>query len=402
MNTFKNPFRPGAGQLPPYLAGRQIQIDEFENKILTQDPTIKNLIISGLRGVGKTVLLDTLKPIALKEGWIVAGTDLSESASSNEINFSIRFLTDLASAVSNVLVSTNEVKAIGFKSKSVSVEHYLNYEVLEYIYKTTNGLEADKLKAVLKFTWDVCQKHAKGIILAYDEAQNLKDSKEEKQYPLSLLLEITQHAQRIGLPMLLILTGLPTLMSNLIAARTYAERMFHQVLLSRLSDDDSREAIERPIQDQNCPVSLAPEAIDRIVKHSGGYPYFIQYICKETYDGLIQQQAMGVPIASIRIRIEEIIRKLDIDFYQARWNRATDKQRNLLNVIAQLENAESEFSMKDIEAAMKSSGSKVTASAINIMLKSLAESSLIYKTRYGFYSFAVPMFSHFVKREMVE
>jgi Cdc6-like AAA superfamily ATPase len=168
------------------------------------------LIISGLRGVGKTVLLDTLKPIALKEGWIVAGTDLSESARSNEINFSIRFLTDLASAVSNVLVSTNEVKAIGFKSKSVSVEHYLNYEVLEYIYKTTNGLEADKLKAILKFTWDVCQKHAKGIILAYDEAQNLKDSKEEKQYPLSLLLEITQHAQRIGLPMLLILTGLPT------------------------------------------------------------------------------------------------------------------------------------------------------------------------------------------------
>ncbi|MFN8776851.1 MAG: hypothetical protein ACK5XV_08800 [Flavobacteriales bacterium] len=402
MDNFKNPFRPGAGHLPPYLAGRQIQLDDFKQNILTQEPILKNLIISGLRGVGKTVLLDTLKPLALKEGWIVAGTDLSESASVSEANFSTRLLTDLASAVSNIVLSTQEITSIGFQGKTERVEHHLNYEILNYIYKSTHGLESDKLKAVIKFIWEVCQKHAKGIILAYDEAQNLKDTKEDKQYPLSLLLEITQHAQKNGLPVLLILTGLPTLLTNLVEARTYSERMFHQTILNRLSPEDSREAIVRPIADQNCPVKLTTEAVDQIIEHSGGYPYFIQYICKETYDALIQQQAMGVPLSDIRIRIDEIIRKLDIDFYQARWNRATDKQRNLLNVIAQLDNAEAEFSMKDIEVAMKSSGSKVSASAINVMLKALTEAGLLYKTRHGFYSFAVPMLSHFVKREMGE
>jgi Cdc6-like AAA superfamily ATPase len=179
MDNFKNPFRPGAGHLPPYLAGRQIQLDDFKQNILTQEPILKNLIISGLRGVGKTVLLDTLKPLALKEGWIVAGTDLSESASVSEANFSTRLLTDLASAVSNIVLSTQEITSIGFQGKTERVEHHLNYEILNYIYKSTHGLESDKLKAVIKFIWEVCQKHAKGIILAYDEAQNLKDTKED-------------------------------------------------------------------------------------------------------------------------------------------------------------------------------------------------------------------------------
>jgi hypothetical protein len=394
---FRNPFRPGAGFLPPYLAGRQSEIDYFRKVSLQQQPVMTNLIISGLRGVGKTVLLDTLKPIALENGWIWAGTDMSESASVNESNFAIRLITDLSAALSHLELGEVEITSPGFKPTSISVKRYLDFDYLFYIYSSTPGLESDKLKNVLKTIWELCKGHATGIVIAYDEAQNLKDRSDNDQYPLSIMLEITQYVQRMELPFLLILTGLPTLFSNLVDSRTYAERMFHQMILKRLDPEQSREAITKPIEMDNCPVHLDNEYIDNIVEYSGGYPYFIQYICKEIYDSAIQTFAVGD--SSKIISFDSIIRKLDADFYQGRWNKATDKQRNLLNVISLLENAEKEFSLKDIEAAMKTSGNSVSTSAINTMLKSLTEAGLIYKTRHGVYAFAVPLFSQFVRRE---
>ena len=400
QTPFKNPFRPGAGQLPPYLAGREEEIKYFQEVTLNQEPVLTNLIISGLRGVGKTVLLDTLRPIALNQGWLWAGTDMSEAASLTEVNLSTRLLTDISSAVSPIVISEETVRDIGFKSEERIIQHHLNYELLAFIYKSTPGLESDKLKKVFTTIWQLAQRSAKGIVLAYDEAQNLKDKASDKQYPLSLLLELTQYLQKQNIPIVLILTGLPTLMSNVVEARTYAERMFHQMILKRLSKDQSRQAIVKPIEDDNCPVKLSKHAIDSIIEKSGGYPYFIQYICKQTYDTYIQQLAFGNP--KPEVFLNEIIRKLDDDFYQGRWQRATDKQRLLLKVISGMDNAEGEFSLKDIESAMKLSGSAVTTSAISIMLKALMEIGLIYKLRHGSYAFAVPLFSDFVKRELAQ
>src|SRR5437660_1558019 len=92
---FVNPFRPGAGHMPPYLAGRQAEEMEFK-RLLQQDPILKNVILTGLRGVGKTVLLETFRPIAIQEKWGWVGTDLSESASITEERIATRILTDLA------------------------------------------------------------------------------------------------------------------------------------------------------------------------------------------------------------------------------------------------------------------------------------------------------------------
>jgi len=92
---FDNPFRPGAGHMPPYLAGRKEEENEFR-KLLKQKTILQNLILTGLRGVGKTVLLETFKPIAIQEGWLWVGTDLSESASVSEESLATRILTDLA------------------------------------------------------------------------------------------------------------------------------------------------------------------------------------------------------------------------------------------------------------------------------------------------------------------
>src|SRR5690348_15623749 len=92
---FKNPFKPGAGHMPPYLAGREIERQEFA-RLLQQETILENLVLTGLRGLGKTVLLETLKPMAIDSGWLWAGTDLSESTSISEANLAIRLLTDIA------------------------------------------------------------------------------------------------------------------------------------------------------------------------------------------------------------------------------------------------------------------------------------------------------------------
>src|SRR6266550_110917 len=102
--SFANPFRPGAGHMPPYLAGRQKEKEEFL-RLLSQDVVLENLVLTGLRGVGKTVLLDTFKPLAIKEGWLWVGTDLSESTSISEERVSIRLMTDLAPLTSSVVLS---------------------------------------------------------------------------------------------------------------------------------------------------------------------------------------------------------------------------------------------------------------------------------------------------------
>src|SRR5207302_10289169 len=144
------------------------------------------------------------------------------------------------------------------------------------------------------FVW-ACLKgqQVKGIVFAYDEAQNLADHAESSEYPLSLMLDVFQSIQKKGIPFMLVLVGLPTLFPKLVEARTFAERMFHVVFLKRLNDQDSRDAIVKPIQDAKCPVKLSDESVQLIVEVSGGYPYFIQFICREVYDAFLQKIGSG-------------------------------------------------------------------------------------------------------------
>src|ERR1700720_2362500 len=100
---FVNPFRPGAGHMPPYLAGRDREIKEFLS-LLEQQIILKNLVLTGLRGVGKTVLLDTFKPLVIQKKWLWVGTDLSESASVSEDIVAQRLLADLSVVTAGVVV----------------------------------------------------------------------------------------------------------------------------------------------------------------------------------------------------------------------------------------------------------------------------------------------------------
>lgn len=397
--TFENPFRPGAGHTPPYLAGRQAETKEFK-RLLGQSTILENLVLTGLRGVGKTVLLDSFKPIAIQESWLWVGTDLSETASLSEENIAKRLITDLSVVTSSIVVYQEQRKSIGFVNRDLRQNQYLNYEFLMYLYNTTNGLNSDKIKRVLEVVWDVLSKQRdpfNGIVFAYDEAQNLSDQAGRDEYPLSMLLDVFQSIQKKGLPLMLALTGLPTLFPKLVEARTYAERMFHVVFLDRLSIEASREAILKPINDADCPIKLSQKSVDTIVELSGGYPYFIQFICREVYDVFLQNLNDGKRPS---VPVKEITQKLDTDFFAGRWARATDRQRELLDVIADLSNCDSEFTVQEIVESSKSKPSKpFSSSHTNQMLSTLADAGLIYKNRHGKYSFAVPLMGQFIKRQ---
>ena len=273
----------------------------------------------------------------------------------------------------------------------------LTYERLCDLYRHTPGLESDKLKAVLEYVAGFLSEHRRSrVVFAYDEAQNLSDHSARHSFPLSMLLDVFQSLQKKDIPFMLVLTGLPTLMPKLVDARTFAERMFRVVTLDRLSDDHSREAIIKPLDVAECPVRFTEGAIETVVEQAGGYPYFIQFFCREAFDIFIQQTSgdhQGL------IAFGPIQRKLDTDFFSGRWARATDRQQQLLWVIANLESADGEFTISEVLEKAKTLLKKgFSASHASQMLSTLANRGLIYKNRFGRYALAVPLMARFIRR----
>ena len=390
-----NPYRPGAGQEPPYLAGRTYEQTEFL-RLLDQEIIMENLIITGLRGIGKTALLESLKPVAISHDWLWAGEDFSQSLGISEERLVMRILADISFLTSSIIV--DEKIAVGFTGGTEKV--YLSYELLRHIYTSTPGLASDKLKHVLEVVWSIVPSLGKrGIIFAYDEAQTLTDNKSDSQYPLSLLLDVFQALQRKGVRFMLVLTGLPTLQPNLVATRTYTERLFHVFMLKQLSSQDSHDAIIKPLlNDDGTPnknmIQFDETSINTIAKASGGYPYFIQYICRETYD-VFQQQATsgkspGVPLSAI-------MEKLDNNFFYGRWAKTTEREKELMIIIAQAKLAE--FTPTQVvRLSEQSQFKKFSIAQLTSYLKGLIDEGLIYKDKRGSYSFAVPLLGGYIMR----
>lgn len=374
---FQNPFRPGAGHPPPYLAGREKEKEEFIG-LLGQNVITDNMILTGLRGTGKTVLLDSFKRLAIDAGWKWAGTDLSEAVAVSEESMAERLLADLS-------VVTSEVMA-----------RRLDYGTLRRVlYDETPGLVPDKLKVVIETAWELLEESgAEGLVFAYDEAQNLSDRASREQFPASVLLDVFQSLQKKGNRVLLVLTGLPSLFPKLAKARAYSERMFHVVEVGRLSARAGRDAVTKPMEDAICPVKLTNESVDGIVELSGGHPYLIQFVCREVCDAFLQG-ARSVPT-------REILRKLDSDFFTARWARATDRQKDLLTLAAFLDGGDEEFTVRDVVTLSNGNDMGIKSfspSHASQMLSTLTDVGLVYKNRQGKYALAVPLMRRFIRRK---
>ncbi len=180
--------------MPPYLAGRADEQEEFKD-LLKQTVITDNLIITGLRGVGKSVL-ESLKPIARSAGWLWVGDDFTESKGLIEEKIADSIVINLSLALAPIFVHTQVEMPFGFR-KPENVQRALEYSDLRQLYDKTPGLPADKLKGVLRHVGAlVASTPFKGIIFAYDEAQNLGDRANESEYPLSIILDVFQSIQK--------------------------------------------------------------------------------------------------------------------------------------------------------------------------------------------------------------
>jgi hypothetical protein len=171
------------------------------------------------------------------------------------------------------------------------------------------------------------------------------------------------------------------------------------IFLKKLGKEDSILAIKKPIESSNCPINFSEKSINIILKNANGYPYFIQFFCKEIFDIFIQQkknrQKLSVPISSI-------VLKLDDDFFAGRWGILTDRQRELLSIIALLKNCKDEFTVQEIATESKEYHTAAFGnSQINQMLVSLINHGLVFKNRFGKYSFAIPQLNEFILRQKI-
>ena len=375
-----NPYRPGAGHRPPVLAGRAREQEHFR-RLLRQDFSTENILITGLRGFGKTVLLDDLRLMAEEEGWLWVGNDLSESSALSEERLALRILTDLATALSRVLKASAQPKETDPDT----------FQALKAKYESSPGLPSDKLKMVLGRLGSILAKaDTRGIVLAYDEAQCLCDRAERDEYPMSMLVETISSLQKNEgvTPCLLVLSGLPQLFDALTSARTYTERMFHVMQLERLSRQDTAVALAMPLQELMPPLHCSEQLLAKTVDLTGGYPYLIQFFGKELVDAILRN---GGYLDVNQFPSSDVMDRLDSGLFAARWNKTTDKQRKWLKLIAlRAKNQFNDFSAQEILEVSDDKDS-FDKSQANQMMLALCERGLLYRTRHGRYAFTVPM-----------
>jgi len=281
----RNPFRPGMGLEPPYLADRQYQLQRFARYLNGFPEFPRNVRVVGLRGVGKTVLLQRYAALAEESEWVVVrrelGTDLQDEAA-----FGLAVLDDCRFALDRVARRT----AAARHSKA-AIAHAL--DLLGGISVGLAGISltvrmpstairqrpvlSDQLFSALEAT---CRTAAsagrRGVILSYDEAHVLSDTPRRRQFPLGLFLASVARAQRSGLPVMFVACGLPTLTDNLARAKSYSERMFQAEHLDALRPPEGALAFTRPLEAGGRRAD--DDVTAAVLEDTGGYPFHIQFV----------------------------------------------------------------------------------------------------------------------------
>jgi len=392
-----NPFHPGKGLRPLYLAGRTRELDQFA-RLCNANTLAQNAVILGLRGTGKTVLLEQLKAIAQANGWLWAGSDLFEYERLTEDSLARRMVIHLSTLLSTALFQHEGQYPPG--DGGVHHEHPLHSENLAKDYDSAPGLPGDKLKAVFAKTKALMERAPlKGIVFAFDEAQNLCNAALPREAPLSMLVDVFSYFQRApsGCRFMLVLSGLPTLYQSLYECRTYKESTFEVMKLQQLEPDAAREAIVKPLELSGATLNFSQNAVDQIIVTSDRYPFFIQFICREAFDTWRVKIGEGeIPFISTR----DILHKLDLEFFAPKWTRATERRQDFMHVIASIENSDREFSVQDIvSASQRWLRQGFNASHATQILQNLAEKGFVYKNRRAGYCFAIPLLGQFMRRQ---
>ncbi len=379
-----NPFRPGNGIIPPYLAGREKETLWFENSLESALSLPQNLVLSGIRGTGKTVLLRKFEEICTKKKWLFVRREFN-SKLNQEGEFLNALLTDIITKTKGVSLARRLKKpVIGFKKDNTDNTKEDIIYILTQKYKGPLG---DKLEAILEDVYESISKaEYNGLVLLYDEFHFIEDGKIGNNFPLSLLLESFSHAQQKGLRYYLVLSGLPPLFPNMVKSKTYAERMFSVKNIGNLSREASQKAIRLPLKKSK--IFFTDELINIIVEETQGYPYFLQF-----YPYYLIQNIPKKKIGLIEFNemYPLILKELDGSFFSGRFNRASDSEQKILLEMAKL--------VPEIKFSELREKTKIDKNYLNQIMISLIEKGLIFRIGRGKYKFTLPLFEKFLLRK---
>ena len=379
-----NPFRPGNGIIPPYLAGREKETLWFKNSLESALSLPQNLVLSGIRGTGKTVLLKKFEEICAKKKWLFVRREFN-SKLNQEGEFLDALLTDIITKTKGVSLAKRLKKpVIGFKKDNIdNTEEDIIY-ILTQKYKGPLG---DKLEAILEDVYESIYKAGyNGLVLLYDEFHFIEDGKIGNNFPLSLLLESFSHTQQKGLRYYLVLSGLPLLFPNMVKSKTYAERMFSVKNIGNLPKEASQKAIRLPLKKSK--INFIDDLINTIVKETQGYPYFLQF-----YPYYLIQNIPKKKIGLIEFNemYPLILKELDGSFFSGRFNRASDSEQKILFEMAKL--------VPEIKFSELREKTKIDKNYLNQIMINLIEKGLIFRIGRGKYKFTLPLFEKFLLRK---
>jgi AAA ATPase domain len=391
MDPIKNPFAPGAGSPPPELSGRDELLERARIALirLKQGRHAKSLILLGLRGVGKTVLLNRIKLIAENEEFLSASIESTENKrlplllipQLRRILFALDGGQQVNAAVKRALgVLRSFIGSVKLKVDDLEFGLDVNAQKGE---ADSGDLEAD-LAALFVATGEAAKTKGKAVLLLIDEIQYLNEEDLS-----ALIIAIHQISQR-QLPLVLIGAGLPQLAGLAGNSKSYAERLFDFTNVGPLTEADSGKAIREPIEREGAYIENA--ALLQVIQITRGYPYFLQAWGYEAWNNTVNS-----PIKSedIETATPLVIRKLDESFFRVRLDRLTPTEKRYLRAMAEL--GAGPHRSGDI-AQLLNRGVQQVAPLRNGLIKK----GMIYSPAHGDTMFTVPLFDEFLKRAMAD
>lgn len=385
MDPLSNPFRPGAGTRPPALIGRDDLIDAFGltvRRALTGRPG-KSLMPIGLRGVGKTVLINRFSEIAEQEGFQVGFIEAPETGD---------FRALLAVRLRKVLLALDQgpakraavraLKALKSFSLQLPDGSSISLDVSPAAGLADSGILAEDVTDLLVLAGEAARDSSRGVLLAIDEVQYLSSAE------LGALITAIHRTTQLGLPVVLVGAGLPQLPGIAGDAKSYAERLFDFPMIGSLTPDQARDALLIPVQEQG--VEFSDGALDLLVETSRGYPYFLQ-----EWGFHVWNHANNSPITADDVQsvTPAVMDQLDRNFFLVRFDRLTPKEKDYLWAMAEL--GPGPHRSGDIAAELG-----VRVESVAPRRSGLIAKGMIYSPAHGDTAFTVPLFDDFLRRAL--
>ncbi len=385
MDALDNPYRPGAGTPPPALLGRDQLLDAFGvtvRRAVAGRPG-KSLMPIGLRGVGKTVLLNRFGDIASDASMTIAFIEAPETGD---------FRTLLAVRIRKILLQLERSGPTRAALRALRVlktfalqlpdGSRIAIDVDALAGEADSGDLASDLTDLLVATGEAARDRSGGLLLAIDEVQYLRSEE------LGGLISAVHRTTQLSLPVVLVGAGLPQLPGLAGEAKSYAERLFDFPMIGSLSEDDARAALAIPAHDRG--VDYTDAALGRIVEESQGYPYFLQEWGYHVWNNAGETPISEDDVTSVR---PVVLDQLDRNFFLVRADRLTPRERDYLRAMAEL--GRGPHRSGDIAAML---GVKVESVAPR--RSQLIAKGMIFSPAHGDTAFTVPLLDEYLCRTM--